>query len=364
MATSEDIPSQQHSELIPIPRSLQIALFLIGLFWLIVARLTADHASSGIATHLGFSQYPIAFLGELFFLFLILIGFALFQSIVTRSGGIRSTNALPTRPTARREWQLGATIGWAAILVAVLPMMLVGDLHPTFWLTPHALFLTLLTAVTLALNTLAIEAAFRGFLFRRLIGVFGTTLATILLSGLYALASSFRPNATPGSVFITFLFGVLLSLAYLRTHAIWLGWGLHFAWAAVMGIAFGLPIADLNSYSTLVDTTVSGSTFLTGGAYGPEAAPFTILVLIAAMFVLYQATRDYAWEYTHAPILAAGYAMDVAPPPAHTAMEQAAAARPSLIQIAPTTATLPSTSTEVQQHLRDLQKLRDDGSPQ
>jgi uncharacterized protein len=34
-------------------------------------------------------------------------------------------------------------------------------------------------------------------------------------------------------------------------------------------------------------------------------------------------------------IVPGGYPMDVAPPPAHTAMEQAAAASPTLVQIAP-----------------------------
>lgn len=339
-------------DLIPIPRSLQFALFLTGFLWFIAARFTADHASAGITTRFALSQYPAAFLSELFFLFLVLVGFAMLQSVATRQGGIRQANALPMRPTARREWLLGATIGWGAILLAVLPMMLAGDLQPTLWLTPRSVFLTFITTATLALSTLAIEAAFRGFLFRRLIGAIGPTFATILLSGIYAIIASYSPNATPVSVFVTFLLGILLSMAYLRTHAIWLGWGLHFAWNAVTGIALGLPVAGLSNYTTIVDTNISGSGFLTGGPYGPEAAPLTIVCLVVAMFVLYRATRDYAWNYTHAEIQSAGYAMDVAPPPAHTAMEQAAAAKQSLIQIAPTTATNSSTSPTIEEHLR------------
>jgi len=58
-------------------------------------------------------------------------------------------------------------------------------------------------------------------------------------------------------------------------------------------------------------------------------------VLIVGIMVLVRVTRDYAWDYTHRPIVAAGYPMDVAPPKAHTDMEAAAA--PQLIQIAPTT---------------------------
>ena len=46
-------------------------------------------------------------------------------------------------------------------------------------------------------------------------------------------------------------------------------------------------------------------------------------------------TREYAWLYTYKPIVAAGYPMDVKPPAAHTAMEQAPAPPPPLVQIMP-----------------------------
>ncbi len=39
------------------------------------------------------------------------------------------------------------------------------------------------------------------------------------------------------------LAGVLLSIAWLRTHGLWLPWGLHFAWNASLGILFGLPVS-------------------------------------------------------------------------------------------------------------------------
>ena len=162
------------------------------------------------------------------------------------------------------------------------------------------------------------------------------TAATLLLSGIYALLGSLRPNATGLSFLITLIAGVLFSVAYLRTHALWLGWGLHFAWAAATAVLFGLPIGGMANYGSIVQTSVSGPAWFTGGAYGPEAAFFTGIVLIVAIAVVYRATRDYAWNYTHPVIVPAGYPMDVPPPPAHIAMEETAAAQPpTLIQIAP-----------------------------
>ena len=83
-------------------------------------------------------------------------------------------------------------------------------------------------------------------------------------------------------------------------------------------------------------STASGPAWLTGGAYGPEAAFFTGVVLLVALAIVYGITRDYAWNYTQPVIIPGRYPMAVPPPSAHAAMEQEAAAKaPTLIQIAP-----------------------------
>ncbi len=331
---------------------MHLALFVTGFLWLLASRSAAGHAAQGIANRLdlAIAQPPLQ---EGFFLFLLLAGFATLSWIATRIGGIRLTNSLPKRSTAFHEWLTGAALGWAMLLASVLPMMLAGDLHPQFWLAPRAWGLALLSILTLAFGTLALEVAFRGYIYRCLIGAMGPTMATIFLSGAYALFFSFRPYASGFSVFLAFLAGILFSVAYLRTHALWLGWGLHFAWDASMGVLFGLPVAGLATYSYPVDTALSGSLWLTGGLYGPEGALLSAIFVVVAIFILYRLTREYAWNYTHTPIVAAGYPMDIAPPAAHTAMETAAAARPApLVQILSTTATTASTLPAIDEHLR------------
>jgi hypothetical protein len=89
------------------------------------------------------------------------------------------------------------------------------------------------------------------------------------------------------------------------------------------------------SYGSIVQTTASGPAWFTGGAYGPEAAFFTGIILLVAMAVVYRVTHDYAWNYTQPVIIPAGYPMDVPPPAAHTEMEQAAASTQPLVQILP-----------------------------
>jgi uncharacterized protein len=334
-------------------RSYQFALFLAGVLWIIAADAAACSSAQGIATRLNIPVFE-ELIEQAFFLFLLLCGFSTLRWIATRTTtDIRATNALPSRPTTAQEWQRGAALGWGMLLFAILPMMLTGNLHPQFQLAPRIWALALLSIATIALATFALEVAFRGFVFARLIDAIGPTAATILLSLIYAYISAIRPNAIGLSVVVTFLLATLFSQAYLRTHALWLGWGLHFAWNASMAILFGLPIAGYATYSNLVFTSTSGPDWLTGGPYGPEAAIFTIIVVIVAMFVLHRITRTYAWDYTHPPIVSAGYPMDIAPPPAHTAMETAAATAPApLVQILTTTSTTSSTNPTIDDHLR------------
>jgi hypothetical protein len=306
-----------------------------GVLWLLAAHAVAFRAAEGIASRFGWTAAGQDLLVNLFLLFLLLVGFTVLNWIGTRQGSIRLANALPKRATVSEEWSRGAVIGWGAALVAVVPMVIGGALHPQFFGSAQAWEGALISVLSLLVGALASEVAFRGFLFQRLIDATGPSIAAILLSLIYAMIASLGPNGTSLSFLVTIVAGVLFSMAYLRTHALWLGWGMHFAWAAATAVVFGLPNAGVASYSTVVQTDSSGPVWLTGGVYGPDGALFTAIVFFVAMAIVYRVTRNYAWNYTHPPIVSGGYPMDVPPPPAHTAMEEAAAAKPTLVQIAP-----------------------------
>jgi membrane protease YdiL (CAAX protease family) len=330
-------------------RLLQFALFVTSLTWVLCSQALAAHAAQGIA--LRFYLLPERpLLGALFFLFLLAVGFSILQGLSRRTATLRSVLGLPHRSTSGREWTLGAAIGWGSVVVAVLPMALAGALHVTFWTSPRAFWLLLVNLVTFAAAALAEEVAFRGFAYRRLIAAIGPVTATIAMSLFFGLLHIFNPGATLTSILVTMLAGLLFSVAWLRTHGLWLGWGLHFAWNASMGLLFGLPVSGITEFSTVVQTNAFGRLWLTGGDYGPEAAIFTVLVLLIAIGVVVRATSDYAWEYTHEPIVAAGYPMDAPPPAAHVAMEEQARASapsvPSLVQILPVTPQSRSASDE------------------
>jgi membrane protease YdiL (CAAX protease family) len=316
-------------------RTLNFALFGTSVIWLIASRSVGEIAARGFSVR--FSAAPSQeLLSGLIFLFLLVLGFSVLQAISGHPAAVRDVMGLPNRPTAKEEWEIGAAIGWGGIVLAVLPMALGRTLHVHFLGGLHGFWLVLVNLATLLVAALAEEIAFRGYPFRRLIEAIGPVGATIALSILFGLVHAFNPDATWISVLITMLAGVLFSVAWLRTHALWLPWGMHFAWNASMGVLLGLPVSGLNSFSTVVMTRAVGRLWLTGGSYGPEAALCTVPALLISIIVLVLLTRDYAWDYTRPQIVSAGYAVEVAPPAAHTAMEQEVRA-PSLVQILPTT---------------------------
>lgn len=318
-------------------RTLQLALFGTSLTWFISSKVIAGRSANGITQRFNLEpSRPL--LSALFLLFLLAVGFSLLNTIARQHSSLRSVLGLPKRPTVRTEWLQGAAIGWGMAILAVLPLVLSRSLYVSFWTAPRAFWLLIINLAAVAVGTLAEEVVFRGYPFRRLIEAICPVGATLTMSLLFAVAHAFNSDSNWTSILLTMLAGILLSIAWLRTHGLWLPWGIHFAWNASLGLLFGLPVRGDIGSATVVLSSTHGPRWFTGGDYGPEAALFTGLVLIAGIIVLVRITRDYAWNYTHAPIMSGGYPMDVAPPPAHVAMEQqAAASPPALVQILPTT---------------------------
>ncbi len=324
-------------------RTLQLVLFLAALVWYLCAQALSASAANGLALRFDlFDTQPL--LQAVLLLFLVVVGLAALRWMEGRPAPLRVALGLPVRATSREEWTTGAAMGWALAVASVLPMAQARVLNVQLWTAPRAFSLLGLSLLTLAVATLAHALAIYGYGFQRLIAATGPVRATLLVVTLVAVHTGVTPApyGTPAGtrILVEMLAALLLCLCWRRTHGLWLGWGLHFAWAASTAALFGLPLGGDVSFGSVVDARAGGPLWLTGGAYGPAAAAFSILVLAAAIPVLVRITSDYAWEYTRPPIIAGGYDVTIAPPAAHAAMEQAAAqaAGPiSLVQIQPLT---------------------------
>ena len=324
-----------------IPRGFELALLGTSLLWALAASIVAGKAAHGIALRFRLDALE-PMMSAVFLVFLAVLGFQVLDWVSTQGGERVDALPLPGRTGWTTEWGVGAAIGWGLCLMAVLPVLLTRNLHGRVSLSGVGSRVPAIgiAALTLLAVTLAEEVIARGYPFQRLAAAVGPSWAAVLSSVGFAgaLVWAGSPENFWTAMGVSTLFGLVLAMAYLRTHALWVGWGLHFGFRAVMALVIGLPVAGHGEFASVADVAATGPRWLTGGAYGLDAAVLTGLGMLVGMGVLYRATREYAWAYTAPMIVGAGYEVAVAPPAAHVAMERSTAvAPPPLVQIQPVT---------------------------
>ena len=313
---------------------------ILAATWFYFAESLSVHAAHGLV-----SGIWIPLVERSIFLFLLVFGYAAMARIFNGQQQPLRTMGLALRPGWQREIGLGAALGWGMLIASILPLVLSGGLIVTFWLVPRQFGVLVLDLLLLAVASLAEEVAFRGYPFQRLIAAVGPTLATIGFSVAFAMVHIFNPGANHASFLVTVLSGWLLSVAYLRTRALWVCWGWHFAWNASMCVLFGLPVSGITEFSPVIQSNTVGPLWMTGGDYGPEASGVTAIVLLLGVFIVYRATRRYAYLYNQPVIIPAGIPVDLdamsrtlaphhpvapPPPPAGSTLVQISAGSSSL----------------------------------
>lgn len=189
----------------------------------------------------------------------------------------------------KRWWQdalLGIAIGMGLIAAAVAVLAISGHYSSHASFTPRAMLISGPVLAILVAAAMAEEVMFRGYPFQRLVEAIGVWPAVLALSALFACVHWLNPHASAWAMVNTVTVGVLLAIAYLRTRALWLPWGIHFGWNAAMGFIFGLPVSGLD-FSVLVKGAATGPQWLTGGSYGLEASALgTMVILLGFLPVL------------------------------------------------------------------------------
>jgi len=234
------------------------------------------------------------------------------------------------------EVGLGLAFGWAIVVVCVLPLTVIGGIsvvlltavHDWAWLLVEALFFLLLT--------LGEELVLRGYGFQRLIAAVGEFRGTVLMVALTAVAQWAVPSSTGASILVAMLVTVLLSVAYLRTRALWVSWSINFGWKASRAILFGLAVRGDASHSPVVEGNPMGPFWLTGGGYGLDASWWAAIVLLAALPILYKVTRELDFVHNAPVLIPGGIPMNLGSDPVAEANVEAP--KP-LVQILPMTAT-------------------------
>jgi len=307
------------------------AWFIVAVVYFIIAREIAIRAATGLA-----SGDWVELTNRAGLLFLLVFGYAAMGYVGQRQREPIKAMGLIRRPGWGREFALGSALGWSGMVACVLPIALTGGLIVTFYSTQRQFALIFLDLGILAIAALGEEVAFRGYPFQRLIDATNPTIATIAMSLLFGAVHLANPGATFASTIVTIFAGWLLSIAYLRTRALWVAWGFHFTWNATMGILFGLPISGITSFSPVVTSNTAGPLWLTGGDYGPEGSLICAIVILVLIFVMFPATRDLNYRYAQPVIVAAGIPVDIdaiSRRQHEAAMGPAEPAPPQIIQI-------------------------------
>jgi uncharacterized protein len=236
---------------------------------------------------------------------LLILGYAAFGALFDRQPNSIAAQGLPLRPGWTREAELGISIGWGAVVVCVLPMMLIGGIAVVLTTQRNSWGWLLADAAYFAFLALAEEVAYRGYGFQRFAAVVGSAGASFGFALFYAIMQALLPGATNASIACSVIFSFLLSTAYLRTRALWLSWGINFAWKGAQALIFGLTVSGISSHSSVVEGNPMGPFWLTGGGFGLNASWFACLVLLAAFLVLHRVTRDLDFRY-NAPVFIPG----------------------------------------------------------
>lgn len=169
----------------------------------------------------------------------------------------------------------GITIGTLVFAAVIGIIAVLGGYRVDGWGSPAAAagFLGL-TAVVVASE----ELIFRGIVQRLLEERVGTWIALAVTAALFGAVHLVNPHATLWGAFaVAIEAGGMLGAAYVATRSLWLPIGLHFGWNFAVGGVFGTEVTGNEASKGLLDGATSGSTLLTGGAFGPEGSIIAVL---------------------------------------------------------------------------------------
>jgi hypothetical protein len=316
--------------------------FIVAVVWFFLARSLALREAPLLVNE---QWQPLA--QQAMLLSLLLVGYASMGLTLDRQQHPMSEQGLPRRSGWKGEVGLGMAVGWALAVACVLPMLVGGGIAIVLILGPSAWGWLAVDAAFFGLLALAEEVAFRGYGFQRFAESVGSLGAVLGYAAFYAIVQGLVPGSSRSSVAVSIVLSLVLSTAYLRTRALWVSWGINFAWKASRALLFGLAISGVSSHSPVVQGNPMGPFWLTGGGFGLDGSWVAFVVLLAALPVVYRLTRDLDFRY-NAPVIVPGgipVDLDAAARRQHeAAMGAAEPAVPGLVQILPAAAPLPAGS--------------------
>jgi uncharacterized protein len=204
---------------------------------------------------------------------------------------------LPLRLALRKDFWIGSGMGFLAISGTLLTMFLLrGFRIDGLALHGTAIFTSLAGwGLAFLLAGLVEESLFRGYIQYTLTSGIGFWPSAFLMSGLFGLGHAFNSNETARGSATVVLFGLLLCLFLRRTGNLWCAVGFHlgYDWGQMF---YGVPDSGIVPYHNLLNSTLSGPQWLTGGMVGPEASFLTPLALLVVAMLFSRYHREVRYR--------------------------------------------------------------------
>lgn len=145
----------------------------------------------------------------------------------------------------------------------------------------------LLFALGFAIQGMAEEVLCRGYFMVSVSRRYSVITAVLLNSLVFSLLHLANPGVSVAAIVNIVLFGVVLSLYFLRTGNIWGIGAIHSVWNFVQGNVFGMEVSGLDlSCTVFQSSTAPDKVFWNGGVFGAEGGFSTTIVLVAAVLIL------------------------------------------------------------------------------
>ena len=260
--------------------------FVVSALFSVLAFLVAGYAAGAIAGD------RVLLFEAIFRPLLALLLIALFAWMLTAADHIEDHRVaalgLPRAKGWLKQFTTGCVLGFVLTVLAIVPIAIWGHASTRFRFSLHTLPRAGAVLLVLLLGALAEELMFRSYPFQHLEQGIGAIGAIAVFSVMFGVVHLANPGASLWGLINTILIGVLLSISYLRTRALWLPWGIHFGWNFALGFLFGLPVSGIRLFNVVVRTTVSGPKWVTGGSYGLEASATAVIVILIGVVVIWK----------------------------------------------------------------------------
>jgi hypothetical protein len=273
------IPKRLQKSLAFLSPVLLIAIFLVMQFSLVSV---VWHSVKSAAGMLPLIAPELTVTGVT--LVLVYVACCQLQKMQLKKIGLDPTNMA-------QEIAIGFGLGIAVAAAPVAAMALGGAYHVDK-INP---FNPLLICACIAMFLVALneELMFRVFIFQTAERKWGTVASVVITSTIFGCMHLM--NDVHGATILQKLWGalslipeagLLLNAALLVRRRIWLPVGIHWAWNFFEGSVFGTDVSGTNLGATVIEPSIAGPGWLTGGAFGPEASLFGVLMGTALSAIL------------------------------------------------------------------------------